>query len=341
MPQTVEELLTHFDSGMRRKHALGIIRYVKATADHIRVRTGDDREALFSGTLLTAAIATMFRHKYKEEVWSPDGGILHFDTSANPAAIAVGWREIDHYGSAALISDDGHDAPVADIKGEFNLEKPGTIATRINWTYMESLQAGMDGAINLGKEKGEAAREAWDRGIAAYVRNGLSAMGWAGIYSLPNSIVVAGTATWTDPNTTAQTVLNDFNRAALSIADYTDETGKYDTAVVPSNVWGALRVRFHGDNADKTAIDSLQKAFPDVKKWVMDPDLRYGNDAGTGPAILLLNTSKEAIRALLPMTFTPRPAQVTDLETTTLFISRYAGLAVHTPREMVKLQGIG
>ena len=88
MPQTVEELLTHFDSGMRRKHALGIIRYVKATADHIRVRTGDDREALFSGTLLTAAIATMFRHKYKEEVWSPDGGILHFDTSANPAAIA-------------------------------------------------------------------------------------------------------------------------------------------------------------------------------------------------------------------------------------------------------------
>lgn len=342
MSVDVGQLLEKFDIRQRRERADAIIQYIKRTSDFIRTFRGDDSEAVFAEALLTSAIGTVFEHRYKEEIWGPDGGILSFDTSANPAAMAIAWREVDRSGEAELISDDGHDAPAADAQGKINIEKPGTVATRISWTYKEALQSGMDSAINLGKQRGIAAKEAWNRGIARYVRQGLPGMNWAGVYNLPNSVnATAITGAWASAATTSQQVIDDFHVAHQAIYDNTDGVeSKPNTAIIAGSAWGRLYTKYLGDNADRDTFEALSKAYPHIDKWVDDTDLNFADDAGTGPAMVLFNRNQDKLRGLLPQTFTPRPVQITDLESTTLFISQYAGLAVPSPLSFAKLNGI-
>lgn len=309
-----------------------------ATRALTRLR-GDDNGAFLMRHLVTATLSELFRYEFPAAKWA--SGQLVSIVAVDEGALAVEWYTLARTGKgAAIVADNATDIPKAGIRAEMEINKAVTVATSIEFSSQELRSSRMQALFDLGAEKAQAAREEVDLQLDQLIRVGSPLHGLQGMLNLSHSHhVSATTGAWATTGTTAAQILADFLLAYSAI--YTGSQGieDPDTVVFPTSVWPRLATTQNSVASDTTILEFLKLAYPRISLWTEDPRLDTGGDDG-GPCMMLYSRQSSRIKAFMPMALRPMPQEQHGLVYTTVFESRYAGIAAPRPRSVAKLSGI-
>lgn len=299
----------------------------------------DANEGIYVRQLVTSVLSEIFTLEYPDTRWASGELISIGPYGVNPGAREFGWREYGSNGEASIVADNATDLPVADIEGDFQLQKIVNIATSIQYSLVDIDAMKMQGPQDIATMKAAAAREVHDRKLDQLITSGDPAQGITGVGFVPGSFHVNAPSgvSW-DTATPAQ-ILADLTAGYNASYNGTNGVEYADSVAVASSVWVRLSTLQNSIASDKTVLEFLKLAFPGIKTWRDDPKLNTLGDGGTRCAMIYRNDPTR-LRAVMPKTLVPLPLVQDGMVFKQGFYSRYAGLAVPKPLSIVKLQGI-
>lgn len=227
----------------------------------MRTFIGDSQQALSFLVSQTAYIEQeVYRIQYPDIIYPQ---LVPIDTSANEWAKSITYFSLDRVGQANWFDGMASNMPVADInrsKFEQTVEMAG-IGYR--YTLEELGYAMMVPGTNLGSERAEAARRAYEEFMDRFVRIGDTRKGVTGLFNNANVTREDATADGTGSSAlwTAKTgdqIVRDVNNALLGVYNNSLTVEMADTVLLPIAAMKTLaEVRM--SNTAMTALEYLAK----------------------------------------------------------------------------------
>lgn len=308
--------------------------FVQDAVDRM-VGRGDENQSIWVETLLVHTLSTLFRYRYPATPWST-GDLISIDTSPPPGALGVQWTMLGEVGLFDSVADNADDLPLIDLQGSTQYNKAFTVGGAITYSEQDLQASEMQGLFNIANEKGQAARQAYDRTLDNYIRIGSSKNSTLGVTNMAGRKDLAATGVWS--GLTPSQICNEVVRMFDEIFDGTGGVFTPDTVVFPTTV----RAIFKRQNsvAANTSIEGfLKETYPEITKWVYDRGMNTAGRGGTAAAVMYVRDPM-VLRALLPEFVRPLQPQQRNLATVINFKSRYAGVACTNPGTVCTLFGI-
>jgi hypothetical protein len=309
-------------------------RFVKDAADRM-VGHADENQSIWVETLLTHTLSTLFRYQYPATPWAT-GDLISIDTSPPPGALGVQWTMLGDVGLFDSVADNADDLPLIDLQGSTQYNKAFTVGGAIAYSEQDLQASEMQGLFNIANEKGQAARQAYDRTLDNYIRAGSSKNSCLGVTNLAGRKDLPTTGAWT--GLTPSQICNDVISMFDQVFDGTGGVFTPDTIVLPTSV----RSIFKRQNsvAANTSIEKyLMETYPEITKWVYDRGMNTAGRGSTAAAVMYVRDPM-VLRALLPEFVRPLAPQQINLVTKIPFKSRYAGIACTNPGTVCTMFGI-
>lgn len=240
----------------------------------------------------------------------------------------------DSVGMAKIVADYGDDLPRAEAVATTIASKVYTVGDSYGYNYVELEHARMAN-VNLEARKALASRRgidlklnniAWfgdaDHGIVGFINNA----------NIPTVTIPAdgtgSSALFVDK--TPDQIIRDMNSIINEISNNTNGVEMPDTVLMSPAVYDLLESTPKSQYSDRTILEFLRGAHPEVTRWMKIGEL---NGAGTGGTDMVIVGvfRPEYIRQENPVRFDQLPVQYRNLEYVVPCVSRTLGVTVNVP----------
>ena len=295
-----------YDSRYARNYARNILQqagYFAELEAEIRADGMGFREDAGLSLVFARALDYIIRKPYEAEypeLRAPE--FLPLMTEVPPEALTFTYRMLDKLGQAAIIQENGSDAPKVDLKGEEWQSPIVTIGASYDYTVLDTLRAARMN-IPLEAYKAEAARFACEYLEEVIAAVGAPNSGVPGFTNAPGIVATAQTSSggnWiTQINTIAaasvtnptppavavvQAIVGDINVAIAKVFQSTQGIHRPDTMLVPVGAYSALMTAPRSPGfTDDTFLDYLEKICQiDIECW---PQLNTAGAVSTNTTV--------------------------------------------------------
>lgn len=301
----------------------------------------DASEAYTSRLLVEQTLQTLFKHEYPVSKFI-NGGLINIDQSLDPGTEEFGYDEQVSNGQAQLMSPDADDFPTVDFSGKRTTQSVHSGGVGFTISRQDVRRARL-GGFNIASEKGVIARESLDDLVNRLIVRGDPTRrlpGMAAVEGARRSEFSAPiTKTWVDD--TASTVSDLINLISDEIdAVYNDSETVHlpDTVVMPIATYQALNQLHYSEYDRTTAMQILRETHPYITRWEWDIEMARAVDSA--PAMFIYRNASTHIRAIMPMSPTPIPAQDHGLVSKVGFEFRWGGIVCPRPKSFTVLTGV-
>ena len=240
----------------------------------------------------------------------------------------------DSVGMAKIVADYGDDLPRAEAVATTIPSKVFTVADSYGYNYVELEHARLAN-VNLEARKALASRRgidlklnnlAWfgdaDHGITGFINNA----------NIPTVTIPAdgtgSSALFVDK--TPDQIIRDMNSIINEISTNTNGVEMPDTVLMSPAVYDLLESTPKSQYSDRTILEFLRGAHPEVSRWMKIGELA---GAGTGGTDMVFAGvfRPEYIRQENPVRFEQLPVQYRNLEYVVPCVSRTLGVTINVP----------
>ena len=240
----------------------------------------------------------------------------------------------DSVGMAKIVADYGDDLPRAEAVATTIPAKVYTVGDSYGYNYVELEHARMAN-VNLEARKALSARRgidlklnnlAWfgdaDHGITGFIANA----------NIPTVTIPAdgtgSSAQFVDK--TPEQIIRDMNSIINEISNNTNGVEMPDTVLLAPAVYDLLESTPKSQYSDRTILEFLRGAHPEVTRWMKIGELK-GAGAGSTDMVIAGVFRPEYIRQENPVRFEQLPVQYRNLEYVVPCVSRTLGVTVNVP----------
>ena len=256
------------------------------------------------------------------------------ETDVPPGAETALQLVYDSVGMAKIVADYGDDLPRAEAVATTIASKVYTVADSYGYNYVELEHARMSN-VNLESRKALASRRgidlklnnlAWfgdaDHGITGFIANA----------NIPTVTIPAdgtgSSALFVDK--TPDQIIRDMNSIINEISNNTNGVEMPDTVLLAPAVYDLLESTPKSQYSDRTILEFLRGAHPEVQRWMKIGEL---SGAGTGGTDMVIAGvfRPEYVRQENPVRFDQLPVQYRNLEYVVPCVARTLGVTVNVP----------
>ena len=240
----------------------------------------------------------------------------------------------DTIGMAKIVADYGDDLPRAEAVATTIPSKVYTVADSYGYNYVELEHAWMAN-VNLEARKALSAR----RGVYLKLNNiawfGDAEHGITGFINNPNIATVTIPADGTGSSAlfvdkTPEQIIRDMNSIINEISNNTNGVEMPDTVLLAPAVYDLLESTPKSQYSDRTILEFLRGAHPEVQRWMKVGELKGAGTGGTDMVIAGV-FRPEYIRMECPVRFEQLPVQYRNLEYVVPCVSRTLGVTINVP----------
>ena len=240
----------------------------------------------------------------------------------------------DTVGMAKIVADYGDDLPRAEAVAMAIPSKVVTVADSYGYNYVELEHARMAN-VNLEARKALAARRGIDlklNNIAWFGDSSHGITGFLGNANIANVVIPAdGTGSSKLFSTkTPDQIIRDMNSIINEISNNTNGVEMPDTVLMAPEVYDLLESTPKSQYSDRTILEFLRGAHPEVTRWMKIGELK-GAGTGTTDMVVAGVFRPEYIRMESPVRFDQLPVQYRNLEYVVPCVSRTLGVTVNVP----------
>ena len=256
------------------------------------------------------------------------------ETDVPPGAETALTMVYDTVGMAKIVADYGDDLPRAEAVATTIPSKVFTVADSYGYNYVELEHARLAN-VNLEARKALAARRGVDlklNNIAWFGDAEHGITGFLGNANITNVTIPAdGTGSskkFEDKD--ADKIIRDMNSIINAIPNATNGVEMADTVLIAPEVYDLIASMPKSQYSDRTVLEFLQGAHPEVQRWMKIGEL---TGAGTGATDMIVAGvfRPEYIRQENPVRFDQLPVQYRNLEYVVPCVSRTLGVTVNVP----------
>jgi hypothetical protein len=369
-PQTQFRGRPKYDSRYARFYARKLLEHVGAYAE-LEEEMRADGQGLRQDAGLSLAFARsleyIIRKPYEAEY--PELRATEFlpvMTEVSPEALSFTYRMLDKVGQAAIIQENGSDAPKVDIKGAEWQSPVVTIGASYDYTILDTARAEALG-VPLEAYKAETARFACEYLLEVIAAVGAPNSGVPGFTNAPGitssaqlssagvnwmqNIANIGSASSTNNTVPAlvavQQIAADINNAIYNVFTNTKGIHRPDTVLVGVAAYSALMTapRSPGFTAD-TILDYLENLCQvDIECW---PQLdTAGAVQTTGPngathqgRVMVYKKDPKLLNLVIPQPWTQLPPQPIRMAWEITSYLRTGGVTVRYPKSVTYIDGV-
>ena len=240
----------------------------------------------------------------------------------------------DTVGMAKIVADYGDDLPRAEAVATTIPSKVVTVADSYGYNYVELEHARMAN-VNLEARKALAARRGIDLKLNNIAWFGDAAHGITGFLGNANiaNVVIPADGTGSSKLFSTKTpdqIIRDMNSIINEISNNTNGVEMPDTVLMAPAVYDLLESTPKSQYSDRTILEFLRGAHPEVSRWLKIGELK---DAGTGTTDMVVAGvfRPEYIRMESPVRFDQLPVQYRNLEYVVPCVARTLGVTVNVP----------
>ena len=240
----------------------------------------------------------------------------------------------DSIGMAKIVADYGDDLPRAEAVGTTIASKVYTVGDSYGYNYVELEHARMAN-VNLEARKALSARRGVDLKLNNIAWFGDAEHGITGFINNPNIATVTIPADGTGSSAlfvdkTPDQIIRDMNAIINEVSNNTNGVEMPDTVLFAPAVYDLLESTPKSQYSDRTILEFLRGAHPEVSRWMKIGELK---GAGTGATDMIIAGvfRPEYIRQENPVRFEQLPVQYRNLEYVVPCVSRTLGVTINVP----------
>lgn len=310
---------------------------------NIRDMRLDAAESVFFQRELESIDETVYKHVFPEFL---SRQLVPIQPNVPDWASAYTWRMFEEYGRAKVIGNMADDLPRADANGKETTQLIKRIGASYGWDVME-IKASAALGRGLDSLKAIAARRAIESEIDDILALGNANYGLEGILNLTGaatytlSTKALGGVTWgtlAAPNASAQEMVDDLMGIASARVEATKGAFTRFSIVLPIPEYNLAAQTPLGDNADKTVLQFVLSNSPYIEE--IRPWFKAGTADSGSPRMACYPKSPLVVAGLVPMEFTPFPAQQKNLEFVVPAMGACGGVIVRYPVAVAYANGI-
>ena len=240
----------------------------------------------------------------------------------------------DSVGMAKIVADYGDDLPRAEAVAETIPSKVYTVADSYGYNYVELEHARMAN-VNLEARKALAARRGVDLKLNNIAWFGDTAHGITGFVNNANiaNVVIPADGTGSSAkfaDKTPEQIIRDVNAIINEVSNNTNGVEMPDTVLMAPAVYDLLESTPKSQYSDRTILEFLRGAHPEVTRWMKIGELKGAGTGGTDMVIAGV-FRPEYIRQENPVRFDQLPVQYRNLEYVVPCVSRTLGVTINVP----------
>lgn len=240
----------------------------------------------------------------------------------------------DSVGMAKIVADYGDDLPRAEAVATTIPAKVYTVGDSYGYNYVELEHARMAN-VNLEARKALSARRGVDLKLNNIAWFGDAEHGIVGFINNPNIATVTIPADGTGSSAlfvdkTPDQIIRDMNAIINEVSNNTNGVEMPDTVLLAPAVYDLLESTPKSQYSDRTILEFLRGAHPEVTRWMKIGELK---GAGTGATDMVIAGvfRPEYIRQENPVRFEQLPVQYRNLEYVVPCVARTLGVTVNVP----------
>ena len=240
----------------------------------------------------------------------------------------------DSVGMAKIVADYGDDLPRAEAVATTIASKVYTVADSYGYNYVELEHARMSN-VNLESRKALASRRGIDLKLNNIAWFGDAEHGITGFINNPNIANVTIPADGTGSSAlfvdkTPEQIIRDVNAIINEVSNNTNGVEMPDTVLFAPAVYDLLESTPKSQYSDRTILEFLRGAHPEVSRWMKIGELK---GAGTGGTDMIIAGvfRPEYVRQENPVRFDQLPVQYRNLEYVVPCVARTLGVTINVP----------
>lgn len=240
----------------------------------------------------------------------------------------------DTVGMAKIVADYGDDLPRAEAVATTIPAKVYTVGDSYGYNYVELEHAKLAN-VNLEARKALSARRGIDLKLNNIAWFGDAEHGIVGFINNPNIATVTIPADGTGSSAlfvdkTPDQIIRDMNAIINEVSNNTNGVEMPDTVLLAPAVYDLLESTPKSQYSDRTILEFLRGAHPEVTRWMKIGELK---GAGTGATDMVIAGvfRPEYIRQENPVRFEQLPVQYRNLEYVVPCVSRTLGVTINVP----------
>ena len=240
----------------------------------------------------------------------------------------------DSVGMAKIVADYGDDLPRAEAVATTIPAKVYTVGDSYGYNYVELEHARLAN-VNLEARKALSARRGIDLKLNNIAWFGDAEHGIVGFINNPNIATVTIPADGTGSSAlfvdkTPDQIIRDMNAIINEVSNNTNGVEMPDTVLLAPAVYDLLESTPKSQYSDRTILEFLRGAHPEVTRWMKIGELK---GAGTGATDMVIAGvfRPEYIRQENPVRFEQLPVQYRNLEYVVPCVSRTLGVTINVP----------
>ncbi len=257
--------------------------------------------------------------------------MMPVDTSTNPGAEFITYRQYDMVGMAKIIANYTDDLPRSDVFGKEFTSPVRGIGNSYGYSMQEIRAAQMAG-VDLSTKKQAAARRAHDELINQYAWFGDTVSGLPGLLTNPNlpGYVIPATGTGSSKLWSTKTpdqIIADMNGVVNAVTTNSKGIHRATELWLPLNQYTYIGSVPRSGTSDTTIMEFFKMNNPGVE---VKPILELAGIGGLDKMIALEN-SIDNYQLNIAMMFMQHAPQLRNLEFVVPCESRFAGVTVEYP----------
>lgn len=256
---------------------------------------------------------------------------------------AWGYKTVSEVGMAKFVADYADDLPPIGRFLEVKSVGIKTLAVSYAYSNVELMQYLMQG-VDVSRDDAETARRKIDEKVDSVILVGDKEQKVTGLFNNDNVTVVAssanaaGTSTKLEDKSVAE-IIAQFRAVMKAGKGINKGTIKFDTAILPSDVYSYLETTDVSDSKDITILESLKSKFPDIKNWYKSDLLDAIGGNKTGRAVFYKKASS-ILSYVLPIPFKQEDPQACALHYKVPCYARVGGTVIKNLKGIVYCDGV-
>lgn len=255
---------------------------------------------------------------------------------------AWAYKTVSEVGMAKFIADYADDLPPIGRFLEVKSVGIKTLGVSYSYSEVELMQYLMNG-VNVSREDAETARRKIDEKVDRVILVGDEEQGVTGLFNnenvtAVNAAVGAGGSTKLEGKTVAEIVAT-FRAAVDAGKSLNKGTIRFDSVILPSDVYSYLETTDVSQYNQTTILDSLKSKFPDIKNWYKS-DLLEGVGAGKTNRAVFYKKAPQVLSYVLPIPFRQKEAQPHALHYKVPCYARVGGTVIKNLKGIVYVDGV-
>lgn len=273
--------------------------------------------------------------------------LIPVDTSVDPGAESVAYKQWDEYGMAEIIANYADDLTMVDTLAEKFTSPIESLGKGYQYSIQDLRRAAMSGS-NLDQRRARAARRSIERSIDEIASVGNAKSKLKGLINHPNVTILTaandGTSTrWVGGRATPKTSLliqKDMHTAITQIWTATKQVHEANTIVLPTTEYGHISQTPVGTDNQTTILRSFLANNPSIDMVDFWYKLDTADAAGTGPRMVVYQRDPEIMELVIPQEFEQFPPQARNLAFIVPCHARIGGVLMYYPLAVAYMDGI-